>query len=152
MKRWNKGSELRITQRLSLLYYLLPNYKSTRKRIDSKSLYGRWRLHLMGSCHVACAQPNPSPEELFFPRGGGGFTQALDRATIFFGSRSVLQAILSNKSMFYLLIVTFIGPGFHRERPRTLSSLSTGFYRHAHFWHDYPRWGLGFYCLGLYTC
>ena len=23
--------------------------KSTRERVDSKSLYGRWRLHLMGS-------------------------------------------------------------------------------------------------------
>ena len=26
------------------------NYKSTRERVDSKGLYGRWRLHLMGSC------------------------------------------------------------------------------------------------------
>ena len=25
------------------------NYKSTRERVDSKGLYGRWRLHLMGS-------------------------------------------------------------------------------------------------------
>ena len=25
-------------------------YKSTRERVDSKSLHGRWRLHLMGSC------------------------------------------------------------------------------------------------------
>ena len=26
------------------------NYKSTRETVDSKGLYGRWRLHLMGSC------------------------------------------------------------------------------------------------------
>ena len=26
------------------------NYKSTRERVGSKGLYGRWRLHLMGSC------------------------------------------------------------------------------------------------------
>ena len=25
-------------------------YKSTRERVDSNGLYGRWRLHLMGSC------------------------------------------------------------------------------------------------------
>ena len=25
------------------------NYKSTRERVDSKGLYGRWRLHLIGS-------------------------------------------------------------------------------------------------------
>ena len=25
-------------------------YKSTRERVDSKGLYGSWRLHLMGSC------------------------------------------------------------------------------------------------------
>ena len=25
-------------------------YISTRERVDSKGLYGRWRLHLMGSC------------------------------------------------------------------------------------------------------
>jgi len=25
------------------------NYKSTRERVDSKGLYGRWRLHLMGA-------------------------------------------------------------------------------------------------------
>ena len=27
------------------------NYKSAREKVDSKGLYGRWRLHLMGSCH-----------------------------------------------------------------------------------------------------
>ena len=26
------------------------NYKSTRERVGSKGFYGRWRLHLMGSC------------------------------------------------------------------------------------------------------
>ena len=26
------------------------NYKSTRERVGSEGLYGRWRLHLMGSC------------------------------------------------------------------------------------------------------
>ena len=25
--------------------------KSTRERVDSKGLYGRWNLHLMGSCN-----------------------------------------------------------------------------------------------------
>ena len=29
------------------------NYKSTRERVDSKGLYGRWRLHLIGSWHRA---------------------------------------------------------------------------------------------------
>ena len=28
------------------------NHKSTRERVDSKGLYGRWRLHLMGSWWV----------------------------------------------------------------------------------------------------
>ena len=28
------------------------NYKSTRERVDSKGLYGRWRLHLMGSWKI----------------------------------------------------------------------------------------------------
>ena len=39
-------------------------YKSTRGRVDSKSLCGRWRLHLMGSCSKSiasnscyCSQP-----------------------------------------------------------------------------------------------
>ena len=25
----------------------IPSYKSTRERVDSKGLYGRWRLHLI---------------------------------------------------------------------------------------------------------
>ena len=42
----------------------------------------------------------------------------IDHATKFFGPRSVLQAILSNKINkinFCLLIVPFMGPGTHRK-------------------------------------
>ena len=42
------------------------NYKSTRERVDSKGLYGRWRLHLIGSwpgsiVYFTCAEFRGSP-------------------------------------------------------------------------------------------
>ena len=43
------------------------NYKSTRQRVDSKGLYGRWRLHLMGSCQCSLL--------FFYPRSTFKFSR-----------------------------------------------------------------------------
>ena len=45
----------------------------------------------------------------------------IDQATNFFRSEIIVTGILSNKSYFCLLIVTFMGPGSHRKWARILS-------------------------------
>ena len=57
---------------------------------------------------------------IFFLRGGVGCTQAIDHATIFLPLDQCYRHFDVTKSMFCLLIVTFIGPGSHRKRPSTL--------------------------------
>ena len=43
------------------------NYKSTRERVDSKGLYGRWRLHLMGSWVYLLVLETKKKHALFLP-------------------------------------------------------------------------------------
>ena len=47
-----------------------PDYKPTRERVVFKGLYGRWRLHLMGSCPYP--PPPPSPTQTSNGRNGRG--------------------------------------------------------------------------------
>ena len=45
-------------------------YKSSRERVDSKGLSGRWRLHLMGSCYLFKLLFNKSNQMLVFGERG----------------------------------------------------------------------------------